>query len=117
MDFDQAIKAHSEWKMKLSNYLRKPDKSLDPAVVCLDNKCPLGVWIHGEGSKHSAVPEYGTLKSEHATFHKSAAEIIKKADAGQNVSEDVALGSASPFAKSSTAVITAIMTMKRKVGA
>lgn len=27
MDFDGAIKAHSDWKMKLSTYLRKPDGS------------------------------------------------------------------------------------------
>lgn len=114
MDFDAAIKAHSDWKMKLSTYLRKPDGSLKVAEVCLDNKCPLGQWIHGEGSKWSTLPEYSLLKTEHAKFHKCAGDIIKKADSGENTSEDIALGSKSEFATASTNVVLAIMKMKTK---
>lgn len=92
MDFDEAIKAHVLWKMKLSNYLRKPDGSLKPADIQVDNKCTLGQWIYGEGSKWSVMPEYGTLKSEHTKFHKAAAAIITKADSGQSIGEETALG-------------------------
>lgn len=114
MDFDAAIAAHSSWKVKLSTYLKKPDGSLKTADVQVDNKCQLGQWIHGEGAKWSHLPEYTTLKAEHARFHKAAAEVIKKADAGKNVSEDVAIGGASEFAQASSKVISAIMSMKRK---
>lgn len=114
MDFDAAIKAHSDWKFKLSTYIKKPDGSLKADEVCLDNKCPLGQWIYGEGAKHSAIPEYATLKSEHAKFHKCAAEVIKKADSGQNASEEVALGSKSEFASASSNVVSAIMKIKAK---
>ncbi len=114
MDFDEAIKAHTAWKLKLSGYLRSPDGSLKAADIRLDNKCPLGQWIHGEGAKHSALPEFGTLKSEHAKFHVAAADVVTKADAGQNTSEDVALGSQSAFAKASQSVVTAIMSIRRK---
>jgi hypothetical protein len=51
MDFDEAIKAHSAWKFKLSGYLRKPDGSIKSADVVVDNKCALGQWIYGEGQK------------------------------------------------------------------
>ena len=114
MDFDGAIKAHSEWKMKLSSYIRNPDKSLKSSEVCLDNKCALGQWIYGEGAKFSHLAEFATLKAEHAKFHKAAGEIITKADSGKNVTEEVALGAKSPFVEASTAVITAIMTIKKK---
>ena len=114
MNFDDAIKAHGAWKMKLSTYLRKPDGSLKASEVAPDNKCALGQWIHGEGAKHSALPEFATLKSEHARFHKAAAEVVKKADAGQSTSEDTALGSSSDFAKASSSVVSAIMGIKRK---
>jgi hypothetical protein len=114
MDFDGAIRAHTEWKMKLKTYIKKPDGSLKAAEVCLDNKCPLGQWIHGEGSQWSSLPEYGALKSEHAKFHICAADIIRKADSGKDTSEETALGSESDFATTSSRVVTAIMKMKAK---
>ncbi len=114
MDFDQAIKAHSEWKMKLQTYLKKPDKSLKAEEIQLDNKCPLGQWVYGEGAKHSALAEYATLKAEHAKFHKAAANVVRKADSGQSTSEETSLGANSDFANSSSTVVMAIMKMKAK---
>ena|ERR1035437_5608898 len=115
MDFDGAIRAHSEWKMKLSAYIRNPDGSLKAADICPDNKCALGEWIYGEGSKYSHMPEYAALKTEHEKFHKEASEVVKKSDAGQNVTDEIALGGRSGFAIASTKVVTTIMAMKRKV--
>jgi hypothetical protein len=67
MDFDQAVVAHIAWKQKLTTYLEKRDGSLNAREAVLDNKCPLGQWIHGEGSsKCSKFPEFSTLKTEHA---------------------------------------------------
>ena len=114
MDFDEAIKAHSSWKLKLSVYLAKPDGSLKASEIQLDNKCALGQWIYGEGSKWSALPEYATLKQEHARFHKAAAQVVTKADSGQNVSEETALGTQSEFSVASMAVVTAILAIRRK---
>ncbi len=114
MDFDQAISAHSAWKMKLSTYLRKPDGSIKSAEVQVDNKCALGQWIYGEGAKWNTLPEYTTLKNEHAKFHKAAAEVVRKADSGDSVSEDIALGSKSDFAAASNAVVSSIMAIRRK---
>jgi len=116
VDFDAAIKAHSVWKMKLSGYLRHPDKSLKALDVEPDNRCDLGKWIHGEGMALASRPEYATLKDQHARFHKAAAAVIRKADAGQDVGEETALGGKSDFAASSTSVVSAIMAMKRLAG-
>lgn len=115
MDFDEAIRAHSSWKMKLSNYIRKPDKSIKAEEVTQDNKCDLGKWIYGEGKKYESFSEFGILKSEHAKFHKCAADVVKKADLGQSVSEDVQLGGNSDFSKASNAVVSALMAMRRKI--
>ncbi len=99
MNFDDAIKAHSAWKMKLSNYISNPDKSLKHEEVCLDNKCELGKWIYSDGDKYNKESEFITLKNEHAKFHKAAAEVIKKADSGLSVSEEIQLGGSSEFSK------------------
>ena len=116
MDFDYAIAAHSSWKNRLATYLKKPDHSLKPAEVGMDDHCDLGKWIAGEGKQFAKLPEYATMKSEHARFHKAAAAVVQRADAGQNVSEEVALGAKSDFVAASAAVVRAIMALKSKVG-
>lgn len=114
MDFNEAIKAHSAWKMKLSNYLKKPDGSLQSSEIKQDNKCALGMWIYGEGTKWSSLPEYSTLKVEHAKFHKAAADVVTRADSGQDTSEETSLGGKSEFSMDSSSVVSAIMAIKRK---
>jgi methyl-accepting chemotaxis protein len=117
MNFDEAISAHSQWKNKLASYIAKPDHSLNAVEVAADNKCPLGQWLYGEGKKHSSMPEFSKLVSEHAHFHRAASNVIKKADSGANVTQEVALGSNSEFASASSAVVQALMSMKSKVKA
>jgi hypothetical protein len=94
--------------------LLKPDGSLKANEVSQDNQCVLGKWIYGEGGKYAQLAEFKTLKAEHTRFHKAAGEVIKKADSGKDVSEEVALGGKSEFAQASTAVVSAIMAMKLK---
>lgn len=115
MDFDQFIKAHIAWKNRLSQYLAKPDHSLTPMEIAQDNKCDVGKWIAGEGAKYSSLPEFQTLRTEHARFHRAAADVIRHADSGQNVNEEVALGGKSEFSAASSAIVSAIMAMKNKV--
>lgn len=115
MDFDQAIKAHAEWKLKLSNYIRKPDRSINAANIAMDNQCMLGKWLYGDGIKFAHLPEYQKLKEIHAKFHKAASSIIQKADSGVNVKEEIALGTDSEYTKTSTEITLLIMNMKRKV--
>ena len=117
MDFDTAIRAHTNWKMTLSRYLRKPDGSLKAQEVSRDDVCELGCWLHGEGRKLVHLPEYQTLKSVHRDFHRAAGDIVRRADAGENQSEAMALGSSSPYDKASSGVTLALMAMRRKAAA
>lgn len=115
MNFNDAVKAHAAWKFKLSDYIRKPDRSLSADHVCKDNQCELGKWIYSEGLSYNTLPEYTHLKTEHARFHKAAGDIIRQADSGANVTDAIALGGDSEFSKASTAVVSAIMAMQSKV--
>ena len=115
MDFDHAISAHSAWKGKLAKYLEHPDHSLQAAEIALDDHCELGKWIVGEGKQFANLPEYSTLKTEHSHFHKAAASVVRRADSGQRVTEDVALGGKSEFATASANVVRSIMALKSKV--
>lgn len=114
MDFDEAIRSHLGWKIKLSGYLRNPDISLKVADIQVDNNCALGHWIYGDGDKYKQMAEYGKLKYEHAKFHMAAGEVVRNADSGQTKSEEVALGAKSDYAAASDAVVRAILDMKKK---
>ena len=115
MDFDKAIKAHSDWKIKLSAYLKKPDGSLKAAEIALDNKCELGSWIVTDGLRLNGTPEYTKLKAEHTRFHKAAADVVRRADSGKNVAEETVLGAKSEFTAASQGVVQAILALKAKV--
>jgi hypothetical protein len=112
MNFDQAIRVHVDWKMKLSAYLSKPNGTLSASTVSQDNQCELGKWIRGEGQKFAKTPEFAKLTADHTHFHKAAGEVIRKADAGQRVAEEVALGASSEYATASKAVVSSLMKMK-----
>ncbi len=113
MNFDDCVKAHVAWKSKLQTYLRSPDKSLNPTTVESDRNCDLGKWLHGEGAKFVSNPKFAQLVAEHAKFHKAAAGIIRQADTGKNVLEDVALGGKSDFSAASAKVVGLIMECKK----
>jgi hypothetical protein len=113
MDFDEAVGAHSKWKRRMRCSLAKHDGDLNPAEVALDHKCVLGEWIYGEGASYSSLAEYAKLKYEHDRFHKVAAELIKRANSGESIDAELAPCSNSEFSTSSSAVIIAIVAMKK----
>lgn len=117
MNFDEAIKTHSSWKLKLTSYLRQPDGSLREVDVASDSGCQLGKWLNGDGRKYAGLPEYRTLREQHARFHRAAASVVKLAHSGGSTSEVTALGSSSEYGVASKSVVSAIMAMKNKVPA
>lgn len=115
MEFDEAIAAHSAWKSKLKVYFLKPDKSLNVTTIAMDDQCALGKWLYAEGAKYASYPEFKELKAQHTSFHRAAADLVKRADAGEKVSEEAALGASSPFSHLSARVVQLILAMKQKV--
>lgn len=114
MSFDDAVICHSEWKRKLYNYGMNPDHSLTRDEVAANDRCKLGKWIRGEGRQYSVYPEFAKLTAEHTRFHKAAAEIVGRADRGEDVKGEFAVGVGSEFSLASSAVVLALMAMKRR---
>jgi hypothetical protein len=112
MNLNDALTAHRAWKTKLNTYIAKPDGSLKPADVEPDNRCELGKWIHGDGSAHRALPEFSTLTTTHAVFHKAAADVIRRANTGKDLTAEVEIGASSDFGNASSAVVLAIYKMQ-----
>jgi hypothetical protein len=85
VDFMSAIEAHVRWKVRLEAYIAgTSDEKLDADVVCRDDQCMLGKWIHGNGGqKHGSHPRFVTVKDIHAEFHRSAGDVVLAVDAGE----------------------------------
>lgn len=78
LDFVAAIEAHRKWKTRLSAYIdRTSTETLDPALICQDDKCVLGKWIYGEGKTFCGhMATFHRLKADHAEFHINAGEVV-----------------------------------------
>jgi len=116
MNFDDAITAHSQWRIRLQGVIAGTNQEkLDPQVVAQDNKCPLGQWIHGDAKhQYAALKEYPVLVQKHAAFHQCAANVLRMVAAGQleEAKENVAKGE---FFNASIQTINAIRHLRKQV--
>lgn len=80
IDIPQCIEAHMKWKGRLQSYLDGTSQEvLDPMVICRDDQCVLGKWIHGPALKYFHDDEgFQKLRSDHANFHFVAGTVVKK---------------------------------------
>jgi methyl-accepting chemotaxis protein len=112
-DFDKAIEAHRQWKVKLRKAIAE-HATLDAETICRDDQCPLGKWIHGPGgSRWGSKPVFVELTNRHAAFHQAAGEAARKINAGQLQDAERLIGSGSLFAQVSTEVATLLTRAKR----
>lgn len=79
INFFEAVEAHVAWKQRLVSYLQgASQEKLEPHVICADNRCTLGKWIHGSGkARFSEIPLFRQLTDEHAKFHYHAAQVVE----------------------------------------
>jgi len=115
MDFLSAIDAHGDWKKRLRAYLLNPDHSLSAQKVSSDSECDLGKWIYsGETRAYVCDACFQKLKTVHAEFHEAAAEVVRRANTGEVMSEEDALGSSSAFGMASIAIIQCLIELSRR---
>ncbi|CAO5680389.1 MAG: hypothetical protein HEEMFOPI_01754 [Holosporales bacterium] len=113
MDFDEAIRAHSDWKLKLQRYIKGMGDPVDCDKLSKDNVCALGCWLYGEGQKYKNHEDFQNLIIAHREFHTAAGDVVKRKDRGENVKEEIVLGSKSAFCQTSERVVSLLMTLKR----
>jgi len=112
-DFDKAIEAHRQWKVKLRQAIAE-HAQLDADTVCRDDRCPLGQWLHGAGgAQWGSRPLFSHLVQKHAEFHTEAGGVARKINARQYEDAERLIGSGSRFAQVSTEVATLLTQAKR----
>ena len=80
LDVMAAINAHVLWKIRLEKYMNgTSEEALDPKVICRDDQCTLGKWIHGPAHDHFKGDDgFNVLRDDHAQFHIIASQVVSK---------------------------------------
>jgi len=101
-DFDVAIEAHRQWKVRLRGAIAQ-QQQLDADTLCRDDRCPLGQWLHGQGGRRFAgQPNFTLLLEQHRGFHEAAGRVARTINAGHYQDAQRLLGSGSEVTGSLT---------------
>ncbi len=116
IDIDTAIAAHENWKLRLQNYLNDTSKEdLQPDVVCRDDRCDLGQWLHGPGGQRLGhYPAFSLLVARHKFFHVQASTVVALAQAGEKDKAEKAMSTT--YRHASTQVVLLLKELKRGLG-
>jgi hypothetical protein len=109
MNFYDAIRVHWEWRIQLRRFVTGRGAPFDASIAGRDDACALGMWIHGDGAKHAAMPSLAQLKSAHADFHAAAAEVVKRMNDGDRAAARALIEPGSTFDRASSATVLAIL--------
>lgn len=114
-ELTQAVEAHAAWRTKFRAAISKKD-TMDVGTIGVDNRCPLGKWLHGDGQHQCGTrPEFLTLIAKHKSFHAEAGHVARLINAEQFAKATQALSGKTPFMEASQQVVVAIGVLKRLV--
>jgi hypothetical protein len=116
IDIDTAISAHENWKLRLQNYLEgRSQEDLRPEVICLDDRCDLGKWLHGPGrARLGKYPAFSVLVARHKYFHVQASTVVALAQTGEREKAQSLIDGA--FRHASNQVVLLLKELKRGLG-
>jgi Chemoreceptor zinc-binding domain len=120
LDIKVAVSAHENWKNRLQAYLDGTSKEVfDANVVCFDDRCDLGKWIHSSGkARLGQYPSFTALMSHHKMFHFAASNVVALQVRGKTAEAEAILnGQFSQFSKSVVSDLDALnsMAIKKKL--
>lgn len=116
LDIDTAIAAHENWKARLQAQLAgTSEEQLNPEVICLDDRCDLGKWLHGPGQQRlGRYPAFTVLVARHKYFHLQASTVAAQVLSGDRTAADKTLNG--PFRHASNQVVLLLKELKRGLG-
>lgn len=114
MNFDEAIKVHTYWKVTL-RWMINGHRPVDASEAADFHRCELGHWIDGAGAAHAALPEFQILTHAHAEFHRIAGAVIHKIQSGLTAEADAMLAPDGAFTLASVRTIDAIRALQAHV--
>ena len=116
LDIDVAIGAHQNWKNRLISYLEgQSTEDLRPEVICHDDRCDLGKWIHSDGQRQlGKYSMFAELRATHKMFHQQASSVVALHQAGKKEAAQWLLDG--EYSKTSAKVVGRLMDLKALSG-
>lgn len=116
LDIDTAIAAHENWSARLNAVIKGTStEQLQPDVVCLDDRCDLGKWLHGPGrARLGQYPAFSVLVARHKHFHMEASAVLSLAQSGDQPRAEQKLQSG--YRHASTQVVLLLKELQRGLG-
>lgn len=106
---DRIIAAHGLWKFRLYSAIESGRSRFDPDVVQRDDRCPFGLWLHGDGrASHGADRRFEPIVGLHAQFHRAAAEVLRAAVSGRSDAAASMMRPGEPFLDTSLELVRRI---------
>lgn len=114
---EAALKAHSEWFLRLRMAVEQGTSTFEPGTVATDNHCELGKWLYGDFPQEwKGLPLYKDIKESHRQFHIEAARILRLAIGGQKEEAFAALGIGTAIRKISADLVAKLYKLKAMYG-
>src|SRR5690349_19233003 len=111
MNFDEAIRSHTFWKVTL-RWLVNGQKRLDEQALGDDHACELGRWIISEAAAFEPYPAFADLRREHGEFHRLAGDVARLVSAGQLDAANGLLAPDGAFTRASERTIAALKALR-----
>lgn len=110
---DQAVGAHGMWKNRLKTAIANGALEIPVETIRPDDQCVFGKWLYGPklSDADKATASYRTVRDLHAEFHKTAAQVVELALAGNKEEADKLLHG--EFADASINLTSAMMEWKQ----
>lgn len=84
-NIEKAIVAHTEWRSRVTEYVRAHEKIDDGVIETVgnDHVCDFGKWLYGPDTlDYRDIPEYEIICRLHKQFHGTAAAVCMLVNAG-----------------------------------
>jgi methyl-accepting chemotaxis protein len=114
MDFDEIIRKHVDWKVRLRMHLDGVGEGMSLEEAGSDVRCALARWLYGAGARFAADPAYDELRSAHTQFHLHAAEVLRTANSGLRVVAEDMLDASGEYSNASLAIVAATIKLRNR---
>ncbi|TJZ73005.1 CZB domain-containing protein [Chitiniphilus eburneus] len=116
MDFDHAIMAHAEWRLKFTLAIGRQEQ-IDVAHVDADDCCTLGVWLKGDaGQLFGKLPAWADCVRLHEQFHHEASKVAATINGGHYYEAENMLLPGSSYCQASNELTGALNQLRDQAG-
>lgn len=112
---EAALAAHAQWKQRLQDAIATGQSTFQAENVRKDNACQFGQWLYAVSEADRNTPMFMKVRELHASFHRTAGEILHLAVSGKKAEALKALEFGGPYGKATGELVLALQTWKQQI--